>query len=342
MTTTVEELAELVGGEVIGEGGRQIAGITDLRVGGSDRIGFVRDAQYRDAAQETTAGALIVYEPLQTPAVQILVADVGVAFAKVALHFHPTPRAEAQDVHPTAIVHPEAVFDGPVQIGPHAVVGRCRIGAGSVLMSGVSVADGCTLGSQVVLYPRVVCYEGVRIADRVIVHAGAVIGSDGFGYARDGVRFIKVPQMGGVEIAEDVEIGANVTIDRGAMGLTKIGARSKIDNLCHIAHNVVVGEDCVFAAAAFVAGSTVFGDRVILAGHAAISGHLKIASDVRIGGNSCILQDVKSPGDYMGHPLMPKTAFVRLWTTQKGLVQRLQDIEGRLRQLPDPDGVQGR
>ncbi|MEQ1633306.1 MAG: UDP-3-O-(3-hydroxymyristoyl)glucosamine N-acyltransferase, partial [Planctomycetota bacterium] len=159
------------------------------------------------------------------------------------------------------------------------------------------------------------------------VHSGTVIGSDGFGYARDGAKFVKVPQLGNVRIGDDVEIGANCTIDRGAIGDTSIGARTKIDNLCHIAHNCTIGEDCAFAAATFVAGSTVLGDRVIMAGHAAVGGHLKIVSDVRVGGNSCVLSDIEEPGDYMGHPLIEKRRWIRNMVAHRDLFEMQRKIE---------------
>ncbi len=329
MTETVSSLAAMIGGQVIGDGSLPIRGVADLRMAGADLIGFVRDAKYRDAARASKVGAIITYEALDAPAAQIVVADVGLAYAKVAQRFHPGPRAQAHSIHPSAVVHPEADLQEPVEIGPNAVVGRARLGAGTVVMAGAFVGDGCRLGQGCVLYPRVTLYHGVSMGDRVIVHAGAVVGSDGFGYARQGASFVKVPQLGSVQVGDDVEIGANTTIDRGAIGDTRIGARTKIDNLCHFGHNCVVGEDCAFAGATVVAGSTVFGDRVIMAGHVAISGHLKIASDVRVGGNSCILQSIDKPGDYMGHPIVEKLKWIRIMATQRNLL----DIAGAVRQL---------
>ncbi len=333
MTETVSSLAGLVGGHVVGDGARCIVGVADLRMASADQIGFVRDQMYREAARASKAGALITYEVLETDAAQIVVADVGLAFAKVALHFHPMPRAHGHSIHPTAVIAPEAEIEGPVEIGPHAVVGRARIGAGAVIMAGASVGDSCRIGRECVLYPRVTCYHGVVFGDRVVIHAGTVIGSDGFGYARDGVRFVKVPQLGSVRIDDDVEIGANCTIDRGTIGDTRIGARTKIDNLCHVGHNCVIGQDCAFAGATFLAGSTVFGDRVILAGHVAVAGHLRIADDVRIGGNSCVLRDVDRSGDFMGHPLMEKKRWFRVLGAQRELLDLQDGVEALRKDL---------
>ena len=340
MTETVSSLATLLGGRVVGNGSLPIVGVADLRMAGTDRIGFVRDVKYRDAARATKLGALIVYEELETQAAQIVVADVGLAFAKVALHFHPVPRARQHSIHPTATVHPEAKLEAPVEIGPNAVVGKVAIGSGTVIMAGAFVGDGTKIGRDCVLYPRVVCYHGLSLGDRVVIHSGAVIGSDGFGYARDGAKWTKVPQLGSVRIDDDVEIGANCTIDRGAIGDTKIGARTKIDNLCHFGHNCVVGEDGAFAGATFVAGSTVFGDRVTMAGHVSIGGHRKIGDDVRIGGNSCVLFDVEEAGDYMGYPLVEKRKWIRLMAAQRDLLE-LQDRVEELRRAVEGNGGTG-
>jgi UDP-3-O-[3-hydroxymyristoyl] glucosamine N-acyltransferase len=335
MTETVSSLAALLGGRVVGNGNQAITGVADLRMAGQDKIGFVRDTRYRDAARTTKLGALITFDELETPAAQIVVADVGLAFARVALCFHPVPRAAMRSIHPTAVIDSEAHLDGAVEVHARAVVGKARIGAGTVVMAGCVIGDDCQIGADCVLYPQVTLYRGVVLGNRVAVHAGAVIGSDGFGYAMDGAQFVKVPQLGGVRIHDDVEIGANCTIDRGAIGDTQIGARTKIDNLCHVAHNCVIGEDCAFAAASLVAGSTVIGDRVILAGHAAVGGHLKIVSDVRIGGNSCILANVDAPGDYMGHPLIEKRRWIRTMVALRDLSdlpRKVDVLEKRLNQ----------
>lgn len=327
ISETVSSLAALVGGRVVGDGSRRIRGVADLRQAGADRIGFVRDSKYRDLARETGAGAVLTYAELETAAAQIVVDDVPTAYAKVALHFHPLPRATQHRIHPSAVVAPGAELESPVELGPNVVVGRARIAAGTVVQSGTVIGDGCVIGRDCLLHPRVVLYPGTRLADRVVLHSGTVLGSDGFGYAKSGARYLKLPQVGTVSIEDDVEIGANCTVDRGAIGITRIGARTKIDNLCHVAHNVSIGEDCALAGASYVAGSTEVGDRVTLAGHVAIGGHLRIASDVRLAGNSCVLRHIDRPGDYMGHPLMEKMPFVRLMRTQRRLVDTLAELD---------------
>ena len=182
------------------------------------------------------------------------------------------------------------------------------------------VGDGCELGRDCVLYPNATLYPRVLLGARVVVHANAVIGSDGFGYAKEAEVWVKVPQLGNVVLGDDVEIGAGTAIDRATLGSTRIGARTKIDNLCHVAHNVVLGADCAMAAGSMIAGSTVIGDRCVFGGQTGIGGHLGVAADVRLGGGSTVLKDVPEAGDYMGHPLMDKRRFLRLLRVLRGMV----------------------
>ncbi len=317
---TVATLAQMVGGRLIGDGSRRILGLGDLRTAGPERIGFVRDARYHAAAKATRAGALLAGSELTTSASQIVVDDVNVAYAKIALHFHPIPRATVHSIHPTAVVDPGAELESPVVIGPRAVVGRCRIGAGTIVMAGAVVGDGSVIGRDGLLHPNVTIYHSVQMGQRVVLHANAVIGADGFGYAQEGKTWLKVPQLGIAVLDDDVEIGAGTAVDRGALGSTRIGARTKIDNLCHIAHNCVIGSDVVMAAGCMVAGSTTIGDRCWLAGQVGISGHLTIGADVRVGGGTVILKDILEPGDYMGHPVLEKRRFLRLLRVLRGLV----------------------
>jgi UDP-3-O-[3-hydroxymyristoyl] glucosamine N-acyltransferase len=319
---TVHAIQELVGGRLVGDGTRRIRGIGDLRSATADRIGFVRHARYHEAAAQTNAGALLSAVELATRASLIVVADVDLAYAKVAMLFHPTPRASEHRVHPTAVVAEGAELMAPVEIGPRAVVGRSRIGKGSVIMAGAFVGDDVVIGENTVVYPNATIYPNVQIGSRVLVHSNSVVGSDGFGYAREGAVWIKVPQLGSVIVEDDVEIGAGSAIDRGTLGVTRIGARTKFDNLCHVAHNCTIGSDVVMAAGAMVAGSTKLGDRCVLAGQVGIAGHLDITSDVRLGGGTIVLKDIKKPCDYMGHPVLEKRRFLRLLRVLRGMVGR--------------------
>ncbi|MCA8966638.1 MAG: UDP-3-O-(3-hydroxymyristoyl)glucosamine N-acyltransferase [Planctomycetes bacterium] len=309
---TVAAIAAMVDGRLRGDGERIIRGLGDLRTASGDRLGFVRHQRYAELARATKAGAVLSAIDLQTPASLVLVEDVHVAYAKVATFFHPPPRAVENDVHPRASVDDGAELEGPVRIGANATVGKCKIGAGTVIMPGVVILDGAVIGRDCVLYPNVTIYGGVRLGDRVILHGGTVIGSDGFGFARDQQGWLKVPQLGGVVIEDDVEFQAGCVVDRGALGDTRIGAGSKFDNHCHIAHNVVIGRDVVMAAGCSVAGSATVGDRCIFAGLVGINGHCNVAADVRIGGGTNLFKDLNESGDYMGNPTVPLKEHVRM------------------------------
>ncbi len=327
---SVASLAELVGGQVLGDGDRLIRGVADLHTAGADQLGFVRNIRYLDAAPDCQAGALIVGQEMDTAASQIVVGQVDIAFAKVAMFFHPVLQADRHEVHPTAVVDPGAVLADPVQVGAHAVIENvARIGAGSVIMAGAFVGEDCTLGSNCVLHPRVVLYRGVKLGDRVTIHGGTVVGSDGFGYAMQDHHYIKMPQLGTVVIDDDVEIGANCTIDRGTLGETRIGRGSKVDNLVHVAHNCVLGEDNAIAALSALAGTTLLGNRVALGGHTVTAGHLQLTDDVRVGGNSAIHGDISKSGDYLGHPIMEKRRYGRHLRALRRLVEMYQDRRKR-------------
>lgn len=313
MPETVASLAALVGGKVLGDGGRPIHGVNDLRLAGPEEIGFVRDIAYADLARDSAAGAVLVPEDLKLSQPQILIDPVDPAFARIAAQLHPAPHAEEQRHHPSALVAEGARVGEPTHLGPNVVVDAgASIGSGSMLGAGVVVGKGCRIGKDCILHPRVVLYPGTVLGDRVQVHSGAVIGSDGFGYAHEGARWLKVPQVGRVRVEDDVEIGANCTVDRATLGETRIGAGSKIDNLVHIGHNCVLGRDNAVAGMSALSGSTTLGDRVHLAGHVVSAGHLRVVDDVRVGGNSVLRGDVDQAGDYMGYPLLSKRRWGRV------------------------------
>ena len=314
---SVAALAELVGGRLIGDGERRIVGLCDLRQPAPDRIGFVRHPRYQEVAAKTTAGALLSSDAFETPASLIVVADVDVAYAKVAMHFHPLPLAREHHIHTTAWAHPDAELEAPVEVGPNASVGRCKLGAGTAIKAGAAVGDGARLGKDCLIHANASVGHDCVLGDRVILQPNAVVGSDGFGYAREGGTWHKVPQLGHVVCGDDVEIGSNSAVDRGTLGVTTIGPRTKLDNLVHIAHNCTIGADVVMAAGAMVAGSTTMGDRCVLAGQVGVSGHLTISADCRFAGDTVVLRDVPEPGEYMGHPMMTKRQYLRLMRDQR-------------------------
>lgn len=327
---TVAALAELVGGQVVGDGSVLIRGVADLRAAGPEQIGFVREAKFAPLAAHSRAGAVIVSEAIAATMTQIVVVAPDVAFARVATVFHPVPRATAHRVHPTAVVDDGATLDDPVELGPHCSVGRgAHIGAGTLCGSGVIVGADVRIGRDCTIHPRVVIYPGCVLGDRVIVHAGTVIGSDGFGYAREGANWIKIPQIGDVRIEDDVELGANVTIDRATLGSTRIGRGTKIDNLVHVGHNCNFGANCALAGFSAFSGSTTLGDNVSVGGHVVSAGHLKVAADTRIGGNSVLYGDIVESGEYLGYPLQLKTR----WGRTLHVLGNLPELAARVREL---------
>jgi UDP-3-O-[3-hydroxymyristoyl] glucosamine N-acyltransferase len=323
---SVASLAERIGGQVVGDGAVRITGVADLRVAGPTDLGFVRDPRYAELAGASRAGCVLVKAALDVPIAQIVVRDPASSFARVAQVFHPLPRATSHEVHPTAVIDGSAVLEEPVRVGAHVVIeAGVRVGAGTVIGAGSFLGAGVEVGQDCVIQPRVALHERSRLGNRVVLQAGTVIGSDGFGYARDGAEWVRIPQLGGVILEDDVELGAQCTVDRGALGDTRIGRGTKIDNMVHIGHNCVLGEDCLLAAFSALGGSTVLGDRVTFGGHICTAGHIKIASDVRVGGNSGIIADIPEKGDFMGYPVLPKGRWMRSMVG----IAKLSEREGR-------------
>lgn len=231
-------------------------------------------------------------------------------------------------VHDTADVAGDAQLGAGVSIGAHAVVGRgARIGDGSVLDAGAVVGDDCVLGREVRLFPGVVLYHGVHLGDRVRVHAGAVLGADGFGYAPGPHGAEKIHHLGTVRIGDDVEIGAHTCIDRATFGATEIGDGTKIDNLCQIGHNVRIGRGCLIAGTCAVGGSSVLEDRVVLGGGAAVSDHVRIGPGAQIGGRAGVTKDVPAEQRWGGLPAQP----VRGWARERYLIGQLEKIWAHVR-----------
>lgn len=300
MTTskTLDELANYVGGRVIGDGAAIIHQVAPIDEAAPGDITFLSNPRYQRFLAHCRASAVIV-GPGVVGAGQhgaqlnfIEAADPYVAFAKIFQLFCPAPQFSGE-VSPRAFVDPSAIMGEDVTIHPHAFVGRrVRIGKGSVVFPGVFLGDDAQVGVDCMLYPNVVVREACRLGDRVILHAGVVIGSDGFGYAGSADQRVKIPQAGIVVIEDDVEIGANTTVDRATLGRTVIARGAKIDNLVQIAHNVIVGESSVIAAQAGIAGSTRLGKNVTLAGQVGVVNHIEIGDGAVIGPQSGIPQSV--------------------------------------------------
>jgi UDP-3-O-[3-hydroxymyristoyl] glucosamine N-acyltransferase len=291
-------LAEYVGGRVIGDGSVTISRVSPIEEAGPGDITFLANPRYARFISASKASAIIVAPQLVGSEAEksgqgfLEVAQPYVAFAKILQLF--APGAEyRQEIAASAHIDPTAKVGHDVSIYPNVYVGRAtQIGDHSVLLPGVFLGDRVEIGSDCVLHPNVVVRDGCRLGNRVIVHAGVVIGSDGFGYAGSGEHRIKIPQVGVVEIEDDVEIGANTTIDRATLGRTLIGRGAKIDNLVQIAHNVTVGANTVIAAQAGIAGSTKLGKNVTLAGQVGVVNHIEIGEGAIIGPQSGVPQSV--------------------------------------------------
>ncbi|HZJ09127.1 MAG TPA: UDP-3-O-(3-hydroxymyristoyl)glucosamine N-acyltransferase [Trueperaceae bacterium] len=277
----------------------------------------------------TSRGAELPNELSNVPT--ILVDSTRLALATLSASFDSRPRPRA-GVHPDAKVDPEARLGDAVSVGPGAVVeAGAAVGAGSELRAGCYVGSGAVLGERCLLHPRVTVYDGVELGNRVIVHAGSVIGADGFGYAASPRGAVKIRHLGGVRIDDDVEIGANSAVDRGTLDDTVIGPRTKIDNLCQIGHNVRIGSDCLIAGMTGIAGSVVIGDGVIIGGAVGIADHVRIGSGARIAGRSGVTKDVPAGETWAGFPARPYRQYARslylvdrlerMWQYLKGVVR---------------------
>lgn len=336
----LSEVAEKTGGTVEGDGGIDIRGVAGIGEAGEGEISFIANPRYAPEAAATKASAVIVSEDWNSTcsAALIRAKNPDEAFAKAAMLFYAPPPRPASGIHPSASVAADAEIGKDVSIGAFCVVeSGAKIGAGTVIFPQCYIGRKAVLGENCWLYPQVSLREAVILGRRVIVHNGAVIGSDGFGYSVDGQGIrTKIPQIGIVEIGDDVEIGANVTVDRARFGKTRIGHGVKIDNLVQIGHNVVIGDHSVLVAQVAIAGSTHVGEKVVIAGQAGIAGHLHIGAGAVIGGKAAVTKDVAAGEYMMGVPAMPASKFKR---TQAGVMllpklkERVAALEARIREL---------
>jgi UDP-3-O-[3-hydroxymyristoyl] glucosamine N-acyltransferase len=301
----IEEIAGIVGGEVIGDGSIEIRGVAGLKEAVPGEITFLANPKYEPYLASTNASAVIAAGGNGNFAGAVIRIDNPyLAFLKVVRLFSQTPLEKySRVVHPTAIIPDSVKLGDQISIGAYVVLeDNVVIGARTTILPLACINEGARIGSDCLIYPRVTIREKCEVGDRVIIHSGAVIGSDGFGYARDGDEHHKIPQIGIVRIEEDVEIGANTTIDRATTGVTLIGRGSKLDNLVQIAHNVVIGENSVIAAQAGVSGSTELGKNVVLAGQAGLVGHIKIGDGVMVGAQGGVTKSIPAGTSVSGYP----------------------------------------
>jgi UDP-3-O-[3-hydroxymyristoyl] glucosamine N-acyltransferase len=336
MTFTTAEIAKQLEGEVLGDATATLTGFAPAASAKPGDLTFAENEDYFAHAEQSAATAIIADDRFKSARkILIRVPNARIAFAKAVALFFPE-RTFTGGIHPTAVIAASAQVDGSAHIGPHCVVGeRVRIGARAVLQAGNFVGDDSKLGDDVNLFPNVTIYPRTEIGRRVRIHAGTVVGSDGFGYVQDGGVHRKVPQIGNVVIGDDVEIGANVTIDRGALGPTVIGRGTKIDNLVQIAHNVEIGEGSLIISQVGISGSCKFGKYVILAGQSGFAGHLKIGDRVTVSAQSGVMTDIPDGEKWLGTPAQPDKQVKR----QMIAIQRLPELLKRVAELEKQSGA---
>jgi UDP-3-O-[3-hydroxymyristoyl] glucosamine N-acyltransferase len=331
---SLADLAEQLGAQLIGNAKCNISATATLEHGGTGKIGFLSNSKYRKYLTETNVSAVLLNADdaaFVPPGVNALVVkDPYVAFARVAQLLDSTPAA-AKGIHSSACIDPTAEVAVSAAIGPNAV-----IAAGAIVGENVQIGAGCFVGESAVLednvrlWPNVSVYHGVKIGRSTIVHSGAVIGSDGFGFANERGNWLKIPQTGAVVIGADCEIGANTTIDRGAIDNTVIGNNVIIDNLCQIAHNVKVGDHTAIAGATIIAGSTKIGRYCIIGGGACINGHIEICDGAHISGMAMVMKPITEKGVYSSG--IPATSNIE-WRKNTAKLRQIDQLYQRVKQL---------
>ena len=334
MAFTIAEIAEHIDGEVLGDASATLNGFAPADSAKAGDLTFAENEDFFARAEGSAATAIIADQRF-TSAKKILirVANARIAFAKALTLFFPEPTLPP-GIHPTAVIAADAQIDATAHIGPYCVIGnRVRVGARAVLQGGNFIGDDSQLGDEVNLFPNVTIYPRTEIGRRVRIHASTVVGSDGFGYVKDNGIHRKVPQIGNVVIGDDVEIGAGVTIDRGALGSTIIGQGTKVDNLVQIAHNVEIGEGSLLISQVGIAGSTKLGNYVVLAGQVGIAGHLKIGNDVIVAAQAGVMNDIPDGGKWLGSPAQPDKEMKRQFIAVRHLpelLRRVAELERKL------------
>ena len=330
MGKSLKEIARLIEGEVIGDESIEVEGVAGIEEAKEGEISFVSDKKHLPRLETTQASAVIVSREIKEAKVPLIRAEnPHLAFSQVMRILEPYQKP-TKGVHPSAII-PEGVDLGKeISIGAHSVIeGGVKIGDNTIIYPLVYVGKGSKIGKNCLIYPQVMIREGVEIGNRAIIHSGTVIGSDGFGYIPHEGKQHKVPQIGKVVIEDDVEVGANVTIDRATLGMTWIKRGAKIDNLVQIAHNVVIGEDSIIVAQVGISGSTEIGKGVTLAGQAGVVGHIKIGDGAIVGGGAAVLKSVPSHTIVSGHPARPHVQAKRI----EASVLRLPELYKMVREL---------
>jgi UDP-3-O-[3-hydroxymyristoyl] glucosamine N-acyltransferase len=345
---TLARVAELTGGRLEdpgGDGSRRMAGVAPAAEAGADDLAFLAARRYSAAARRSAAGAFLVSEELEdhvSDRPRVVVADGHRALQALLTALHPVEPPEP-GVHSTAVMGRRVRLGEGVRIDPYAVLGdEAVVGDGTHVGAHVVLGAGATVGAGCVLHPQVVLYPGTVVGDRVVLHAGSRLGVEGFGWAEvDGVPR-KVPQVGGCRIGDDVEVGANSTVDRGSIGNTVVEPHAKLDNLVHLAHNVRLGSGSLLAALVGIAGSTQVGRGVLMGGQSGVINHLRIGDGARIAAAAKVLRDVEAGEVASGHPARPNREYLRKQahlSRLPRLVARVEELEERLARLEEGEGA---
>ena len=337
----LDAIVAQLGGELVGDGSVEVFQVASLTSAGSGEIAFLSNPKFRQQLQATRASAVIVTQKHveDTAIPRIVHPNPYVYYARVVALLNP-PSLPTRLIHPMAAV--ESKLPESVSVAPHVAIGqRVRCGENVIIHAGCVIGDDVSIGEGSVLYPNVVIYPRCVIGARAIIHAGAVIGSDGFGFAKEGERWIKIPQIGRVVIGDDVEIGANTSIDRGALDDTVIGHGVKLDNQIQIAHNVRIGDHSAMAGCVGVAGSTTFGKRCTVGGAGMISGHLNIGDDVHVSAGTLVAKNLSQPGVYTSvYPMETHADWLRNAMQIKRLsklAERVSELEKKLKKTDSID-----
>lgn len=331
MVLKVSEIAAKLGLAFQGED-REITGVATLEAAGPDQISFLANAKYAQFLPKTRAGAVIVSRGYADNVTCALISENPYMDFGRVLALFAKEQGSFTGISDLAFVHPDASIGENVTIYPFAYIGpRAVIGAGAKIFPGCYVGEGCFIGEKTVLYPNCVLMAETSLGKGCIVHAGVVLGADGFGFARTPFGVQKIPQTGIVTIGDDVEIGANTTIDRAVLGETSIGSSTKIDNLVQVGHNVAIGKESFIVSQVGISGSTKIGDRSTLAGQVGVAGHLTIGNDVTIGPQSGVAKDIPDNTTCGGSPAVDGKTFMRTLA----VMPKLPEMHKRLRLLED-------
>jgi UDP-3-O-[3-hydroxymyristoyl] glucosamine N-acyltransferase len=344
---TIAELNSHVGGELIGDGSLHVERVADLATAGTGEVAYVDDEKFFAAGRASQASGLIVSPEFvasvndliiqhELGPVLIEVAKPKLAFALIAALLHP-PKHREPFVHPSAVIAESADLALTAYIGPHVSIGAgSSIGAGTRIEAGVNIGDRVRIGADSVLHPGVTLYDDVTIGNRVVLHASVCIGADGFGYVRDEAGHHKFPQRGTVVIEDDVELGAHTCVDRAALGQTRIGRGTKIDNMVHVGHNCDIGERVVIAAQTGISGSVTIEDDVVVGGQVGFGDHIRVLSGAVIGSKAGVLPGkIVRPGVWWGIPIQPLDEYKRLNAHLGRLPQMREEIKELRRRLEE-------